>query len=149
MEPPPTYRENPNPIIKKCRQRRDVPHQPHRRACRVSAVTPAALPPPPLYLATEPELPRHRCPRGHDAIVQRESTGYTQRYQSYDPNNGIRARLPLCNPNPNRVKAKKRDRGWRMSLEPDHHRHRAGEEEHRRPHRRATRKEQILVRIRE
>ena len=31
-----------------------------------------------------------------------------------------------------------------MSLEPGHHRHRAGEEEHRRPHRRATRKDPCL-----
>ena len=32
----------------------------------------------------------------------------------------------MCIHNPNRVKAKKRDRGWWISLEPDHHRHRAG-----------------------
>ena len=29
----------------------------------------------------------------------------------YDPNKGIRDRLQLCNPNPNRVKAKKRVTG--------------------------------------
>jgi len=43
-----------------------------------------------------------------------------------DPNNGTRAGCLCVIPNPNRVKAKKGDRGWRMSLEPDHHRHRAG-----------------------
>ena len=36
---------------------------------------------------------------------------YTQRYQSYDPNNGVRARLQVCNPNPNRVKGKGKGTG--------------------------------------
>ena len=38
--------------------------------------------------------------------------GYTHRgTHIYDPNNGTRARLPLCNPNPNRVKEKRSKTG--------------------------------------
>ena len=98
------------------------PMQGHRRRHWIGS------PPPPLYPAIESELPRHWRPRGciqggigvHAAAAVKlhkveepnyGSTVYTQRYQSYDPNNGIRARLQVCNPNPNRVKAKrKRDR---------------------------------------
>ena len=40
------------------------------------------------------------------------STGYTQRgTHTIDSNNGTRARLPLCNPNPNRVKEKRSKTG--------------------------------------
>ena len=45
-----------------------------------------------------------------------------QRYIHIDPNIGIKARLQVCNPNPNRVKAKERETGSRPT---GHHRHRA------------------------
>ena len=80
------------------------------------------------------------------------SMGYTQRgTHTNDSNNGIRARLPLCNPNPNWVKAKlKRDQGGGCYCLPVTTATAwGGKEEHRRPHRRATRKEQILVQIKE
>ena len=54
-----------------------------------------------------------------------ESTVTHRGTHSFDPNIGTRARLPVCNPNPNRVKEKRRP-GWRTSLSTGHHRHRAG-----------------------
>ena len=51
-----------------------------------------------------------RCIYREDKERLTRSTGYTERY-TYDPNNGTRARLPVCNPNPNRIKAKKRVTG--------------------------------------
>ena len=95
------------------------PMQGHRRRHWIGS------PPPPLYLAIESELPRHWRPRGciqggigvHAAAAVKlhkveepnyGSTVYTQRYQSYDPSNGTRARLQVCNPNPNRVKEERK-----------------------------------------
>ena len=48
-----------------------------------------------------------RSPKGEDYPDLRLHTDV----HIYDSNNGIRAWLPLCNPNPNRVKAKKRVTG--------------------------------------
>jgi hypothetical protein len=109
-----------------------MPH--HRRhLCRVTTVATGLR----GIATTTPTTPRYRrptllrcyCPRASRETLKERSTriyGYTQRYSS-DPNIGTRARLPVCNPNPNQVKAKrKRDRGWHTSLEPGHQRHHAG-----------------------
>ena len=117
---------NPNPILKRAASDGMSPPPPppspmqgHRRRHWIGS------PPPPLYLAIESELPRHWRPRGciqggigvHAAAAVKlhkveepnyGSTVYTQRYQSYDPNNGTRVRLQVCNPNPNRVKEERK-----------------------------------------
>ena len=99
-----------------------MPHHHRRRLCRDTAGGATGLG---LHSATGSPLsrtPPSRSYRGTGVYpllyiygedkdeVFPGSTGYLHRGTHIDPNNGTRARLPLCNPN--RVKTKlKRDRG--------------------------------------
>ena len=107
----PTYRENHKPILKKCCQRRDVSHRlcivpaGHRRRHWTTS--------PPRWTTT---MPRHRHLRLPMRCNRERRGAYpnlrvTQRYQSNDPNIGTRARLPLCDSNPNRVKETEKGSG--------------------------------------